>query len=75
MLKLRHEWWKAYEYLAEFNELTDVLNLPENVRRQVLIQQVRPSVREAFYEIEEKQRNLENLTEKLLQCDCKVVRK
>ena len=69
LLKLRHEWGKAYEYLAEFNELTDVLNLPENVRRQVLIQQVRPSVREAFYEIEEKQRNLENLTEKLLQCD------
>jgi len=69
LLKLRHEWGKAYEYLAEFNELTDVLNLPENVRKQVLIQQVRPSVREAFYEIEDKQRNLENLTEKLLQCD------
>ena len=69
LLKLRHEWGKAYEYLAEFNELTDVLNLPENVRRQVLIQQVRPSVREAFYEIEDKQRDLENLTEKLLQCD------
>jgi len=60
---------KTYEYLAEFNELTDVLDLPENVRRQILIQQVKPSLREAFYDIEEKNRNLENLTEKLLQCD------
>ena len=60
---------KAYEYLAEFYELTDILDLPENIRRQVLIQQVRPSVREAFYEIKENDRNLENLTEKLLQCD------
>jgi len=46
--KLRHNWGQAYEYLATFNDLADVLELSEGTRKQLLFYQVRPSVREAF---------------------------
>jgi len=33
MLKLRHEWGKAYEYLSEFNRLSRILQLPDTTRK------------------------------------------
>ncbi|KAG4105178.1 hypothetical protein H8356DRAFT_925646 [Neocallimastix lanati (nom. inval.)] len=44
ILKLRHEWDKAYEYLAEFNRLSRILQLSDETKRLTLVQ-VRPSVR------------------------------
>jgi len=48
MLKLTHEWEKAYEYLSEFNRLGRLLQLSDETKQLLLVQQVRPSVREAF---------------------------
>ena len=60
MLKLRHEWGKAYEYLAEFNRFSRILQLSDETRRLLLVQQVRPSVREAFYDLAAEKQTLED---------------
>ncbi|KAG4083623.1 hypothetical protein H8356DRAFT_1064736 [Neocallimastix lanati (nom. inval.)] len=51
MLKLRHDWGKAYEYLSEFNRL------------------IRPSVREAFYDLPAEKQTLEDYVTCLRRCD------
>ncbi|KAG4107442.1 hypothetical protein H8356DRAFT_886662, partial [Neocallimastix lanati (nom. inval.)] len=51
MLKLRHDWGKAYEYLSEFNRL------------------IRPSVREAFYDLPTEKQTLEDYVTCLRRCD------
>jgi len=41
MLKLKHEWGKAYEYLSEFNRLSRILQLTDSTKRLILMQQVK----------------------------------
>jgi len=69
MLKLRHEWGKVYEYLSEFNRLSRIMQLLEKTKHLLLVQQVKPSVREAFYDLaDEKQnpRRLRSMFKKML---------
>ena len=69
MLKLKHEWGKAYEYLSEFNRLSRILQLSDETKRLLLVQQVRPSVREAFYDLPAEKQTLENYVTCLRRCD------
>ena len=69
MLKLKHEWGKAYEYLSEFNRLSRILQLTDETRRLLLVQQVRPSVREAFYDLPVEKQTLEDYVTCLRRCD------
>ena len=68
-LKLRHEWGKAYEYLSEFNRLSRILQLSDKTKRLLLVQQVRPSVREAFYDLAAEKQTLEDYITCLRRCD------
>ncbi|OUM56544.1 hypothetical protein PIROE2DRAFT_65479 [Piromyces sp. E2] len=43
ILKLRHNWGQAYEYLSEFNKYSRILNLSEETKKLVLSWQVKPS--------------------------------
>ena len=69
MLKLKHEWGKAYEYLSEFNRLSRILQLTDSTKRLVLMQQVRPSIREEFYDLPAEKQTLEGYVECLRRCD------
>jgi len=69
MLKLKHEWVKAYEYLSEFNRLSRILQLSDETKRLLLVQQVRPSVREAFYDLPAEKQTLEDYVTCLRRCD------
>lgn len=69
MLKLRHEWGNAYEYLVEFNRLSRMLNLSEEVKKLVLFWQVKPSVKEAFYDLPNQEQNLRGFVACLKRCD------
>ena len=69
MLKLKHEWGKAYEYLSEFNRLSRILQLTDETRRLLLVQQVRPSVREAFYDLPVEKQTLEDYVTCQRRCD------
>ncbi|ORY21669.1 hypothetical protein LY90DRAFT_515973 [Neocallimastix californiae] len=69
MLKLRHDWGKAYEYLSEFNRLSRILQLTDETKRLLLVQQVRPSVREAFYDLPAEKQTLEDYVTCLRRCD------
>ncbi|ORY10374.1 hypothetical protein LY90DRAFT_518706 [Neocallimastix californiae] len=68
MLKLRHDWGKAYEYLSEFNRLSRILQLMDETKRLLLVQ-VRPSVREAFYDLPAEKQTLEDYVTCLRRCD------
>ena len=59
MLKLRHSWGKAYEYLSEFNRYSRILGLDDNTKKLIMLQQVRPSIAELFYELPEEKQTLE----------------
>ena len=48
LLKLKHEWGKVYDYLAEFNRLTSTTGCTEEQRKGILNDHVGPSV---IYEI------------------------
>jgi len=69
MLKLRHEWGKTYEYLSEFNRLSRILQLSDETKQLLLVQQVRPSVREAFYDLAAENQILEDYVACLRSCD------
>ena len=69
MLKLRHEWGKAYEYLAEFNRLSRILQLPDTTRKLLMVQQVRPSIRERFYDLPPERTELQDYVKCLRECD------
>ena len=69
MLRLRHKWGKVYEYLLEFNRLSRILQLNETTRRLLLLQQIRPSIREAFYDLPVEKQSLEGYIECLRKCD------
>ncbi len=69
LLKLRHEWGKSYEFLAEFNRLTRILQLDKTVKKILLMQMVKPSVREAMYEINEAEGTFEDYVDMLRKCD------
>ena len=59
MLKLRHNWGQAYEYLSEFNKYSRILNLDERSKKLILSWQVKPSVREALYDLPGEKQSLE----------------
>jgi len=69
MLKLKHKWGKAYEYLSEFNRLDRILQLTDETKRLLLGQQVRPSVREAFYDLPAEKQTLEDYVTCVRRCD------
>ncbi|OUM56243.1 hypothetical protein PIROE2DRAFT_19228 [Piromyces sp. E2] len=69
MLKLRHNWGQAYEYLSEFNKYSRILNLSEETKKLVLSWQVKPSIREAFYDLPREERTLEGYIKCLKKCD------
>ena len=68
-LNLGTKWGKAYEYLAEFNRLSRILQLLDDTKRLLLVQQVRPSVREAFYDLAAEKQTLEDYVACLRRCD------
>jgi len=37
MLKLRHNWGKAYEYLSEFNRYNRILGLDDNTKKLIML--------------------------------------
>ncbi|OUM61907.1 hypothetical protein PIROE2DRAFT_11975 [Piromyces sp. E2] len=59
MLKLSYNWGQAYEYLSEFNKYRRILNLSEETKKLVMSWQVKPSIREAFYDLPREERTLE----------------
>ena len=69
LLKLRHEWGKAYEFMAEFNRLTRVLKLDDPTKKVLLMQEVKPSVREAMYDIDDKNSQYHEYVDVLMKCD------
>jgi len=69
LLKLRHDWGKAYEFKAEFNRLSTVLNIDDTEKKILLMQEVKPSVREAMYEIDDKNSLFQDYVDALLKCD------
>lgn len=69
LLKLKHEWGNSYEFLGEFYRLTRILKLDDTVKKILLMQMVKPSVREAMYDIENKDDTFENYVEMLRKCD------
>jgi len=44
LLKLKHEWGKVYDYLAEFNQLTRAIGCTEEQRKGILNYLIQPSV-------------------------------
>ncbi|KAG4082290.1 hypothetical protein H8356DRAFT_935705 [Neocallimastix lanati (nom. inval.)] len=48
-----------YRYLSEFIRLIRILQLLDETKRLLLVQQERPSVREAFYDIAAEKQTLE----------------
>jgi len=69
IFKIKHEWGKAYEYLSEFIRLSRILQFSDETKRLLLIQQVRPSVREAFYDLAAEKQTLEGYVTCLKRCD------
>ena len=69
MLRLRHDWGKAYEYLSEFNQYSRILKLDELHKKLVLSWQVRPSVREALYDLPSEEQTFEGYVRCLKKCD------
>ena len=69
MLKLRHKWGKAYEYLASFNRLSRILQLTDETKKLLLMQQVRPSVREEMYNLPQDRQTLDDYIACLRRCD------
>jgi len=69
ILKLRHEWGKAYEYLSEFNKLSRILDLSKEKKKLILSWQVKPSVREALYDLPWEEQNWEGYVKCLKVCD------
>jgi len=69
MLRLRHDWGKAFEYLSEFNQYSRILKLDEHHKKLVLSWQVRPSVREAFYDLPPEEQTFDGYVKCLKKCD------
>ena len=69
LLKLKYQWGKAYEYLAEFNRLSRILRLPEETKKHLLMYQVKPSIQETMYDLPEEKKTWEGFVECLRMCD------
>jgi len=52
LLKLKHEWGKVYDFLAEFNRLTRAIGCTEEQRKGILNYKVRSSVQKEFMKLE-----------------------
>ena len=69
LMRLRHSWGKATEYLGKFTHYVKLIGISEDIQLTIMLFQVRPTINHAFSQLPTDKQTLEELKNLLIKYD------